>query len=213
MNISLKFTLAALLCLPLTAATLLRADDDAGADWISLFDGKSLDGWKMSENPDSVRVEEGMIVIDGPRGHLFYVGEVADADFKNFEFQADVRTYPRANSGIYFHTKYQESGWPNTGYEAQVNATHGDPRKTGSLYAIQDVREPGHEDGEWFNYHIIVNGKQIVLKINGKVVCDYTEPDDLNRPERQLSSGTFALQAHDPNSRIDFKNLRVKLLP
>ena len=73
------------------------ADDDAG--WISLFDGKSLDGWTVSENPQSFSVEDGKIIVDGPRGHLFYSGDVANHNFKNFHFKADVMTFPRATRG------------------------------------------------------------------------------------------------------------------
>lgn len=188
--------------------------DDKKSDdgWISLFDGKSLDGWKANENKDSVKVEDGKIVVKGPRSHLFYVGKVEDANFTNFEFKADVKTYPKANSGIYFHTKYQEKGWPNRGYEAQVNNTHGDPKKTGGLYSVKDVFKAPAKDNEWFNYHIIVRDKQIIIKINGKTTVDYTEPEGLKRPNRQLASGTFAFQAHDPGSRVEYKNIKVKPL-
>jgi hypothetical protein len=65
----------------------------------------------------------------------------------------------------------------------------------------------------WFTYEIIVEGKHIVTKIDGKVITDYTEPADLNRPERQLSSGTFALQIHDPGSKVQYRNIQVKVLP
>lgn len=181
--------------------------------WTQLFDGKSLSGWKASENASSVRVENGTIVVQGKRSHLYYLGKDGNAEFKNFEFKADVMTAPGANSGIYFHTRYLEQGWPNKGYEAQVNNTQKDWRKTGSLYRVKDVRQSPAKDNEWFKYHIIVRGKRIVLKINGQTTVDYTEPADLNRPKRQLSSGTFALQCHDPNSRVLFKNIRVKRLP
>jgi hypothetical protein len=137
------------------------AQPTAGADgWISLFDGKTLDGWKASENPKTFRVEDGRIVVDGPRAHLYYVGPVQNASFTNFEWKADVMTRPKANSGMYFHTEYQETGWPSKGYEVQVNNTHPDPRKTGSLYAIQDVLEAPAKDGEWFTQHITVQGKR-----------------------------------------------------
>jgi hypothetical protein len=190
----------------------------AGADgWISLFDGKSLDGWKASENPKTFRVEDGRIVVDGPRAHLFYVGPVENASFRNFEWKADVMTRPKANSGMYFHTEYQETGWPAKGYEVQVNNTHPDPRKTGSLYAIKDVLEAPARDDEWFTQHITVQGKRIVVRVNGTVVVDYTEPENVERPPdmkgRLVSRGTIALQGHDPESVIHYRNIMIKPLP
>lgn len=182
--------------------------------WKLLFDGKSLEGWKAAEDPSSFWVEDGRIVVDGPRGHLFYEGPIANGgDFLNFEFKADVYTYPQANSGIFFHTNYQNEGWPQDGYEAQINATHRDPRKTGSLYAVQDVMdEAPHEDHEWFEYHIIVDNKDITFKINNETVNEFSEPEDREGTIR-LSRGTIALQAHDPDSRIYFRNLKIRLLP
>ena len=182
-------------------------------EWMSLFNGRDLSGWRVSENPDSVRVEDGMIVVHGPRAHAFYVGEDGKATFRNFHFQAQVRTSPGSNSGIYFHTRYQERDWPRRGYEAQVNNSHSDPKKTGGLYNVQDNFRPVAEDEQWFQYEIIVQGKRIIIKIDGKTISDYTEPADLNRPERQLSEGTFALQAHDPDSKVCFRDLKVKVLP
>ena len=191
-------------------------EDEPKDGWISLFDGKSFNGWKVNENKDTFSIRDGMIVVDGPRSHLFYTGPVNKADFKNFELKAEVMTKPNANSGIYFHTEYQETGWPAKGYEVQVNNSHGDWRKTGSLWAVQDVRE-GVKDNEWFTEHIIVKGKHIVIKVNGKTVVDWTEPEGWKPPEgmsgRKVSSGTFALQGHDPKSVIFYKNIRVRPLP
>ncbi|MCH9022374.1 MAG: ThuA domain-containing protein, partial [Planctomycetes bacterium] len=180
--------------------------------WISLFDGKSLSGWRASENKDTFSVRDGMIVVAGPRSHLFYVGPVKNAMFKDFELKIDVMTRPGSNAGIYLHTQYQETGWPGKGYEVQVNNTHKDWRKTGSLYAIEDVRESPAVDDKWFTEHIIVRGKRIIIKVEDEVMVDYREPAGLDRPERQLSSGTFALQGHDPKSVVFFKNIRVKPL-
>lgn len=181
--------------------------------WFSLFDGQTLDGWRPNENPQGWKVEDGKLVAHGPRSHLFYEGPVGNADFRNFELRSEVYTYPKANSGIFFHTKFQDEGWPAHGYEAQVNATHGDPRKTGSLYAVKDVMDDApHEDHAWFDYHVIVRGKRITFKVDGKTVMEYTEPDDVGGT-RRLSRGTLALQAHDPDSRIYFRNIRIRLLP
>jgi len=195
-------------------APVQGAEEEEG--WVSLFDGESLDGWKVNEEaPDAFRVEDGKLVIDGGRGHIFYNGDVANHDFKDFELKLDVMTTEEANSGVYFHTEYQKDDWPAKGYEAQVNTSHGDWRKTGSLYGIDDVREAYSKDGEWFEYHIIVEGKRIILKVDGETTVDYTEPDDLSgedRPAgRKIDSGTFALQAHDPGCLVYYKNIRVKV--
>lgn len=185
--------------------------------WISLFDGETLEGWKASENPESVWVEDGMIVCHGPRAHLFYLGPVEAHTFKNFEFKIDAMAYPGANSGVYFHTEYQEEGWPGKGHEAQINhSQESERRRTGSLYGVVDILESPVEDHEWFNLHIIVKEKNVKIIIDGEIVVNYTQPDDYvapeNRPGRILDSGTFALQAHDPDSRVLFKNIYVKPL-
>ncbi|MBO9204755.1 MULTISPECIES: 3-keto-disaccharide hydrolase [Niastella] len=185
--------------------------------WISLFDGKTLTDWKVGENAGTFTVDSGMIIAHGNVAHLFYNGPVQDHDFKNFHFKAQVMTRPGSNSGIYFHTAYQESGWPSKGYEVQVNNSHTDWRRTGSLYAIQDVKEVFAKDNVWFTEEIIVQGKKVTIKVNGKTTVEYTEPADAKRPAdmsgRLLSSGTFALQGHDPNSKVYYKNIQVKILP
>ncbi len=180
-----------------------------------LFDGETMKGWKVSEeNPESWRVEDGMLVCDGPRAHLFYVGDLAP--FDDFHFKAEVKTTPGSNSGIYFHTAYQASGWPTKGYECQVNVSHSDPKKTSSLYGVENVDDPGVKDNEWYTQEIIVRGRRIVLKVNGRTMVDYTEPEgkpaESEQFERRLGEGTFGLQAHDPDSTVYFRNLRVKSL-
>ncbi|MEC8474669.1 MAG: DUF1080 domain-containing protein [Planctomycetota bacterium] len=191
--------------------TNCQADDAEG--FTSLFDGKSLSGWRTAEeNPNSWKVLDGMLVCDGPRCHLFYEGEAAP--FRDFHFIADVKTTPGSNAGIYFHTRFQPTGWPKYGYECQVNVTHKDPKKTSSLYAVENIADPGVKDNEWYTQEIIVRGSRIQLKVNGKTLVDYTEPKNKQAEskqfERRLDSGTFALQAHDPDSKVYFRNLRVK---
>lgn len=191
---------------------MAQEGDSAENEWVALWDGETLNNWRASENPESFSVEDGKIVVDGPRAHLFYEGPVGDADYTDFELRAEVYTYPGANSGIFFHTEYQEEGWPAHGYEAQVNATHTDPRKTGSLYAVNDVMDIApHEDEEWFTYHIKVEGKDITFAVDGETVMEFTEPDD-REGTISLSNGTIALQAHDPDSRIYYRNIEIKVL-
>jgi hypothetical protein len=135
--------------------------------------------------------------------------------FKNFELRVDVMTEPNSNGGIYFHTKYQEKGFPKYGFEAQVNQSHSDWKRTGSLYDIMNVRETYVKDGEWYTETIIVKDKNVKIKINDKVVVDYNEPADQKAGEqytRKIDEGTFALQGHDPKSVVHYKNIRVKRL-
>ena len=183
--------------------------------WVTLFDGKTLDGWQAAtENEDTFSVSDGMIVVDGPRSHLFYTGPVNDANFTDFEFKADVMTTPGSNSGIYFHTTYQESGWPGKGFECQVNTTHTDRKKTGGLYAVQDVIDDAPSvDDQWFHYYIRVEGKHVIVQIDGKTTVAWTQPDDWDRPGRRIGSGTFALQGHDPKSVVYYKNIMVRVPP
>jgi hypothetical protein len=183
--------------------------------FVSLFDGKTFSGWKVNEeHPATFSIEDGTIKVAGERTHLFYDGTVANHDFKNFELKLKAKTMPGSNSGIFIHTIYQAIGWPNKGYEVQVNQTHDDWRKTGSLYSVSDVKENLVKDNEWYEYDITVKGKHIIIKINDKVAVDYTEPDTLpaDRGQKHLSSGTFALQGHDPKSVAYFKDIEVKVL-
>jgi hypothetical protein len=177
--------------------------------WIKLFDGKTLNGWQVGVNASTFKVENGAIVVNGPRAHLYYMGPVQNHNFKNFEYKATVMTTPGSNSGMYIHTQYQEDGWPEKGYEIQVNNSHTDWRRTGSVYGVQDVKEAPAKDNEWFTQLIIVNGNKITVKVNDKVINEYTVPAEGGK----LSSGTFALQGHDPKSKVFYKDIMVKPLP
>lgn len=177
-----------------------------------MFDGKSLKGWKVNtENPKTFSVEGGAIKVFGPRGHVFY-GVDGNAKFKDFEFECEVKTTKGSNAGIFFHSAYQANGWPEVGYEAQVNATHGDWRKTASIYSFKDVKEAPHQDDEWFTYNIKVKGKTVTITINGKVVNEYTEADGHKEKTKRLGEGTIALQGHDPKSLVWFRKLRIRKL-
>ena len=184
--------------------------------WISLFNGKDLTGWKANEDTGTFSFKDGAIVANGPRCHLFYVGPVNKADFKDFEYKVDVMTEPGSNGGLYFHTQFQGPGWPSKGFEVQVNNSYkGDPRMTGSLYQVQDVMNTSPaKDKVWFTEHIIVQGKHVVVFVDGKKVVDWTEPatPDPKLADRKIDHGTFALQGHDPKSTVYYKNIRVKPL-
>jgi hypothetical protein len=187
------------------------------SDWIPLFNGRTLEDWKAAEHPDSLKVEDGAIVCDGPRAHLFYAGPVQGGQFKNFEFEAEVRTSPGANSGIFFHTAYQETDWPAQGFEVQINNTHHgeggyrELKKTGSLYGIRNVYRALAKDEEWFAVRIAVRANRVTIRVNDLQTVDYIQTVAVNA-EGALGRGTFALQCHDPRSRVRFRNLKVRPL-
>lgn len=201
-------------CFGLAVATCLATASRADDEWVTMFNGKDLSGWKINENKDSWQVKDGAIVTSGPRSHLFYETK---EPFKNFHFKAKVKTTKGSNAGIYFHTRFQKEGWPKYGYECQVNVSHKDKKKSGGLYSVKDVFDPPAKDGQWYVQEIIVKGKNIKLILNGKTLVDYTEPENKEaydkKFERRLDAGTIALQAHDPDSVVYFKDLKIRRLP
>jgi len=199
---------------------LVGATSASSQEWLSLFDGKTLAGWKPSENPGSFHVADGAIVCQGPRAHLFYEG--LDGRFRNFEFECEAMTEAGANSGVFIHTRFQPIGFPEAGYEIQVlnesrdhNGYH-ENKLTGSVYGMRNVYKPLSVDGEWFKLRIRVEGKRVRTWLNETLLVDWVEPsniDEVNGPVRKLSFGSFALQCHDPESKVRYRNLRVKRLP
>ena len=197
--------------------------------WTSLFNGKDFTGWKLSK-PESFSIEDGAIKANGIAGHAYYDGPFRNHAFRNFELKVDVMTRNNSNGGVYVLTAFEEKGgnvrasgeFPSKGFEVQVNNTYvRDPVKTGSLYHVQDINEPPAKDDEWFTMHIVVKDQTITVDVNGKQTVNWTQPADWNGgregPGRAIGAtgpngGTIALQAHDPNSTVYYKNIRIKPL-
>jgi len=192
-------------------ARLSAAETESG--YTLLSDGKTFNGWKMAEeNQGTWKIEDGAFVAHGQRCHLFYVGDATP--FKDFHLKVDVMTEPGANGGIYFHTKYQAQGWPKGGFECQVNNTHTDWVKTGSLYGLVNIAQSPAQDQKWWTQEIVVQGNKVTVIVDGKKVFEYNEPPGAQPGkdfERKLSEGTFALQSH-PGAIVRYKNIRVKRL-
>jgi len=166
-----------------------------------MFNGKDLAGWEANESPESWKVEDGMLKGAGPVSHLFWKAQ----ECENCEFKAEVRIMDGSNSGMYFRTAFGPR-FPK-GYEAQVNATHKDPVKTGSLYSFHKNFESPSKPGEWFTQHIIADGNHIVIKVNDKVITDFVDE------KNTFTKGFLALQQHDPNSVVYYRNLMFRKLP
>lgn len=213
--------LAALCLLAFKPSTqTIVSDPPADEGWVELINGKDFTGWKASENTGTWSVTpDGLFQAVGKRSHLFYEGEYLKDGFKNFELEVQVRTFRLANSGIYFHTAYQESGWPGNGIEIQVNNTHigeGDYielKKMASLYGVRNLYKSFGKDGEWMTVKARVESNHVQVWLNGLKTVDYIQPEKTFPTIKRLSKGTFALQGHDSLSRMQYKSFKVRRLP
>jgi hypothetical protein len=188
---------------------VMQAEDTVEEGFVSLFDGKTLDGWKINQAKEAFTVEDGAIKANGNCCHLFYEGKVQGAKFNNFEVRLDVMTRKNSNGGFFIHTIYQDRGWPR-GYEIQVNNTQSDPQKSGGLYNTVKNLTPFADDA-WMKYAIIVNHGKVIVTVDGKELVNYQTEEKSSKllPD----GGTFAIQAHDQGSTTYYKNIRVKVLP
>lgn len=201
-----RIILIEFLCLSMSQ---IQGQQTKQPEWISLFDGKTLKGWQANENKEVFTVSDGTIVAKGGKSHLFYTGPVENASFRNFEIKADVMTEPGTNSGIFIHTKYQDQGWLQTGYEIQINNTAPDKQKTGSIYNIFPDTLSIVKDKVWFNIYVRVVNQNVTVKVNNKTVAEYTEKD----PQKTIAKfieGTIALQGHSNGSLAYFRNIYIK---
>lgn len=187
----------------------LSAAEDSEMGFTPLFDGKTLTGWKASGNPEAFKVEDGAIVTQGDCSHAFYVGKFHNATFANYELRLDVMTREHSNGGVFIHTAFQEKGWPAKGYEIQVNNTQSDWKKSGGVYNFQDNKVP-LKDNEWMHYVIRVEGGKVVVTIDGKEISNFTPKEGESRLTKE--GGAIALQAHDKNSTVLYRNIRIKPL-
>ena len=185
--------------------------------WVSIFDGKTFEGWKKNETYEGFKIENGCIVGFDGRNHLYYMEEL-----KNFELMIDVKINQEGNSGVYVKSQWNEGNWP-IGFELQVNSSHGDPQKTGTLYNIIKIFKAPHGDNEWFTYHIICKGNTLECRVNGNVLYTYVDPMErggipqegsINDGNKRISQkGHISLQQHDPKSAPMFRNIFIKKLP
>ena len=204
--------LGALAAAPLAAPAADAKDSSEGSDkgWVALFNGKDLDGWEAYDGKGKEdeaardrnwKVEDGVIHGSGPVSHLFS----PLGDYTNFRYRAEVKIADKANSGMYFRTA-KGPGFPK-GYEAQVNSTHADPVRTGSLYNHAKFLERLVEPDTWFTQEIEAVGNHIVIKVNGKTTVDYVDKGN------SFTKGYFAFQQHDPGSQVWIRKVEVKELP
>ena len=188
-------------------------------EWVELINGKDFTGWKASENANTWTVIDGMFQCDGKRSHLWYEGEHLKDGFKNFELEVQVKTFKLANSGIYFHTEYQETYCPNKGFVIQVNNTHiGENeyielKRMASLYGIRNLYKSTFKDNQWITIKARVELNRVQIWCDGIKTVDYIQPDTTGKEVKRLGKGSFCLQGHDVLSKAQFRSFKVRRLP
>lgn len=195
---------------PLAFVLLVSCQHAQAEEWVSLFDGKSLDGWMKVGNEDSVwEVKDGAICGSGPASMLV----TTKGPFKNFRYRAEVKINDGGNSGLYFRTAPRPAF--TDGYEAQIDSTHRDPIRTGSLYGMCHVYEQLVKPDTWFTYEVEVRddvwrGREmtrIKITVDGKELYEYLDFT------KKFKEGHFAFQQHDPGSKVSIRKVEVLELP
>ncbi|MCI2420239.1 DUF1080 domain-containing protein [Saccharopolyspora sp. K220] len=175
---------------------------------ITLFDGSSLDGWSQA-GPGGFDIVDRKLVSHGGMGLLWY----SDRSFADYELRLQWRvTAETNNSGVFL--RFPDPGddpWVavDHGYEVQINDNPGgDPQKTGTIYNFQPpLRQASNPVGEWNTYRLRVTGQRYEVWLNDVLVNDFTSTDPARGPE-----GFVGLQNHDPDSRVEFRDIRIQLL-
>ena len=215
----MRYGLAAMAMLLCAAAAPVQAQDG----WVTILDAKSFKDWKVAPESPSSRVEEtatekrviagdslhdgrwtfkdGVLHGEGGVSHIFS----PRGDYENFVYRAEIKIKDKGNSGQYFRTAFG-NGFPN-GYEAQVNSTHTDPVRTGSLYGFVKVTDMLVPPDTWFTQEVTAVGNHIVIKVNGKTTVDYVDTKNTH------TKGHFAFQQHNLGSEVWIRNVQVKELP
>jgi hypothetical protein len=182
------------------------ASAQAEENWVQLFDGKSLEGWEKVGSEKSVwEVKDGAIQGSGPASMLVNT----KGPYKNFRYRAEIKINDRGNSGLYFRTTRKPTF--SDGYEAQIDSTHTDPIRTGSLYGLCHVYKRLVEPDQWFTYDLTVRddvwrGKpmtRIKITVNGDELYEYLDF------EKTWKDGYFAFQQHDPGSKVSIRKAEV----
>lgn len=196
----------------LTLATLVAPGSTNADDgkWISLFDGKTMEGWEIVGREGSVwEVKDGALTGSGDASMLVHTS----GPYKNFRYRAEVKISDGGNSGLYFRTTRRPSF--SDGYEAQIDSTHRDPIRTGSLYGMNHVYKQLVKPDTWFTYEIEVRDNVWRGRDNTRIKVTVNDDELYEYLDFALTfkEGYFAFQHHDPGSQVEIRKVEVMELP
>lgn len=164
------------------------------AGWISLFDGESLYGWEPGSEADWAVKDGAITVASGKPGLL-----CTTSDFGDYELKCDFKAPDKTNSGIFLRTPLVPTDPAADCYELNI-APADNPFPTGSFVKRQKATKYVSAS-EWRTFDVSAIGGHFVVKIDGEIVLDYTDPKPLGR-------GRIGLQLN--SGEVAFKNIKVK---
>jgi len=171
--------------------------EEMAEGWILLFDGETLFGWKPVTEADW-KVAGGVIsVSQGEPGLLRTTSQ-----FGNYQLKVDFRDAPGTNSGVFLRTSPKPTDVTTKCYELNIAHAGTSPFPTGS-FVNRKKAEGDHDSADWQTFDVTAQGGHFVVKLDGKVVLDYTDPKPLGR-------GFIGLQFN--SGKVEFRNIKLKPL-
>ncbi|MGE0608674.1 MAG: DUF1080 domain-containing protein [Pirellulales bacterium] len=202
------------------AALAAEAAEKSEEGYVSLFDGKSLDGWIGAVN--GYAVEDGAIVCIPEKGGNLYT----EKEYGDFDFKMEFKLTSGANNGLGIRAP-TEGDAAYVGMELQILDDTADVYKNlkpyqyhGSIYGVVAC-ERGHQKpvGEWNEQQVIAKGRRVKVVLNGHTIVDAdldeASPDGKtvdggtnSHPGLKREKGHIGFLGH--GHRVEFRNIRIK---
>lgn len=168
--------------------------------FVSLFDGKTLQGWHLMNKAKFV-AEDGVIKLNSGRGWLR-----SDKEYSDFILRVELRFMkPKQDGGVFLRASKDGKGWPKSRYEVQSENSKRMAKIFGAKYKldVEKAQSALKPVGEWNEYEIQLIGPKIEVRLNGELV---TTSDSLTK----LSKGYIGLQGE--GGFHEYRNIRIKEL-
>ncbi|MER5769386.1 ThuA domain-containing protein [Streptomyces sp. NPDC001985] len=193
------------------ASGQVKADCTPRTGERSLFNGKTLNGWKQA-GPGRFTVTDGALRTEGGMGMLWYHAK----ELTSYTLELDWKVDGDDNSGIFIGFPASDDPWSavTNGHEIQIDATDAPDRTTGSVYGFKSADRKARDrvlrpPGQWNTYEIKVKGERLQLFLNGSKINDFTNTD----PARSLTDGYIGLQNHGTDDQVSFRDITLREQP
>jgi len=222
---------AFLIAIAISATSLVSGSAKAGDGWVSLFDGKSLDGWTQKNGTATYKAVDqtihGTTQKGSPNSFL-----CTNKEYGDFELEFEVKVHDSLNSGCQIRSKTKATDGKKKnekfgrvyGPQCEIEASGAKGAESGYIYGeaygggwrTPEERLKPHKvmkDGEWNKFRIVAKGPRIQTWINGKAIEDLTDEEIFKTHPK----GFIGLQVHGVKEGtgpfdVAWKNIRIKEL-